>query len=144
MTSPKELTIIERVPEDLRRHGIVPMIVYITKDQQDAITRLNMELTSCVQVAINDDIKIFSDLAEEEGCMARLEAAAVRMTPCDEQKVYCYDCKAREACLKNIEREGSRPALIRDIKRFVDQYKGFMACITDACASDRFSLREGK
>lgn len=144
MTSPMELTIIENVAGDLQRHGFVPAIVFITKDQHAAIARLKMDLTSCVQAALNDDIKIFSDLAEEEGGTARLGAAAVRMTSSDEQRTLCYDCNARDSCRKNLNRDGSRPTIIRDVERLITEYRGYMACLTNAGESNRFSLREGK
>ena len=65
-TSPKELTIIENVAGDLWRHRIVPMTIFVTANQYADIIRLKMDLTSCVQAALNDDIKIFNDLAKAE------------------------------------------------------------------------------
>jgi len=66
MTSPNELTIIENIAGDLHRHGIVPVIVYITEGQHDAMTRLKMDLTASIQTWLDDDIEIINILAEEE------------------------------------------------------------------------------
>ena len=76
--SPNELTIIENLAGDLQRHGFIPMAVFITEKQHADIIRLKMNLTSCLQASLNDDIAIFAALAkaeeEEESGIAGLGA----------------------------------------------------------------------
>ena len=64
--SPNELTIIENVAGDLQRHRIVPVIVYITKDQHDAIARLKMDFIACIQTWLDEEIKLINALVEAE------------------------------------------------------------------------------